>query len=327
MANERSEIHLPEDKKKLFEDVKHLEKMSIFFLVSGVAALGLTMGSSQAMKTMWLEDLLSLIPTSAVLVGIYIRRWQPDDTFNYGYRRVVQIGFLAGAVALFGFGAYLFLDSVYTLIIGHRATIQTMDIFGTRVWLGWLMIAALVYSSIPPLIHGRRKKPLATELHDKALDTDATIDKGDWLSGVAAVAGILGIGLGYWWADPLAAGFISFEIIRDGWKALRNSTVHLMDMQPTTVDEAEPDEVIGRVRDEIEALAWVRDSQIRLREVGDMIAGEAFVVPDDGRVNLEQLGDAGERVKALDWRIQDFNIVPVSSLSQGADGERPRTER
>jgi hypothetical protein len=53
------------------------------------------------------------------------------------------------------------------------------------VWLGWLMIAALVYSGIPPFILGRMKLPLARELHEKALQTDADINKGDWLAGLA----------------------------------------------------------------------------------------------------------------------------------------------
>ena len=315
---------IPKDKVDSIARAKRLEIWSIGFLFSIILVLGFTMGASQAMKAMWLEDTLSLIPSSAVLIGIYLRRWKPNENFQYGYHRGVQIGFLAASVALFGFGVYLIIDSIYSLIIAHHPTIQTIDIFGTRVWLGWLMIAALIYSIIPPVILSRYKEPLATELHDKALFTSSKIDKGDWLSGLAGIAGILAIAFGYWWADSLAAGFISFEIIRDGWDALRNSTHHLMDMQPTDVEEKKPDEVIGRVEHELETVPWIRDFQIRIREEGDIITGEAFVVPDQPQINLEQLGDAGERVKALDWRIQDFNIVPVSQIGNGpqADGAR-----
>ncbi len=58
------------------------------------------------------------------------------------------------------------------------------------------MIGALVYSIFPPLALGRVKTPLARELHDKVLHVSAMLDKGDWLSGIAAVLGILGIGFG-----------------------------------------------------------------------------------------------------------------------------------
>jgi cation diffusion facilitator family transporter len=314
MSDSGGSVDIPQDKQDSVERARRLEMWSLFFLFTIVVLLGFTMGSSQAMKAMWLEDTLSLVPSSAVLVGIYMRRWAPNDRFPYGYRRAVQIGFLAGAVALFGFGLYLLIDSIYSLIIAHHPTIQTIEIFGNRVWLGWLMIAALVYSIFPPLILGQMKKPLASELHDKALYTSATIDKGDWLSGIAGILGILGIAYGYWWADSVAAGFISFEITKDGIENLKNSVFQLMNMHPTDVESKEKDPIYDRVKEEIAGLDWVRQSQVRLREDGDILAGEAFVVPSDENGLLEKLREAGERIKALDWRLQDFNIVPVRTI-------------
>src|SRR4051812_11152162 len=178
MSDSGGSVDIPQDKLDSIERAKKLSLWSLFFLLTIIAVVGLTMGSSEAMKAMWVEDTLSLIPSIGVLLGIYFRSWHPNKWFPYGYRRAVQIGFLAGAVALFGFGLYMLIDSVYNLITAHHPTIQTIEIFGTRVWLGWLMIAALAYSIFPPLILGHMKKPLASELHDKALYTSATIDKG-----------------------------------------------------------------------------------------------------------------------------------------------------
>ncbi|HEY0458444.1 MAG TPA: cation diffusion facilitator family transporter [Pyrinomonadaceae bacterium] len=314
MSENQNEYNLPDDKADALERARRLEYWSLFFLFTIIVALGLTMGASQAMKAMWAEDFLSLVPTSAVLIGIHFRRKKPDAQFPYGYRRAVQICFLAGAIALFGFGVYILIDSILKLIMAHHPTIQTIELFGTRVWLGWLMIGALVYSIFPPLILGRMKLPLAAELHDKTLQTDATIDKGDWLAGLAGIAGILGIAYGFWWADAVAGGIISVEIVKDGYGALKNSVQQLMNMRPTDVENKEKDPIFDKVQAEIENLEWVKDARIRLREDGDVIAGEAFVVPTDERDLMEKLGQAGERVKALDWRIYDFNIVPVSSL-------------
>jgi cation diffusion facilitator family transporter len=308
------EYNLPPEKEDALRRAQKLEYWSLFFLFTIIVAVGLTMGASQAMKAMWIEDTLSLVPTSAVLVGIYFRKKKPDDKFPYGYRRAVQICFLTGAVALFGFGVYILIDSVIKLIAAHHPTIQTIELFGARVWIGWLMIAALTYSVFPPLILGRMKLPLAKELHDKTLQTDATIDKGDWLAGAAGVAGIFGIAYGYWWADALAGAIISVEIVKDGIENLKNSVQQLMNMRPTDVENKEKDPVIDKVRQEIERLEWVEQSQIRLREDGDVISGEAFVVPRDENNLLEKLAQAGERVKSLDWRIYDFNIVPVSDI-------------
>ena len=215
------------------------------------------MGASQAMKAMWVEDLVSLIPSSAFLVGAHYRRKAPDDEFPYGYRRAVLVAYLAGSVALFGFGLWILGDSVYKLVTAEHPTIQTVSLFGHRVWLGWLMIAALVYSVIPPFVLGRMKQGLAVELCDKALYTDSKINKGDWLAGLAGVAGIIGIAYGYWWADSVAAGFISVEIVKDGFNGLRNSVAQLMNKRPTRVPSKEKDPVVDRVEAALRELGWV----------------------------------------------------------------------
>ncbi|MFL6466691.1 MAG: cation diffusion facilitator family transporter [Pyrinomonadaceae bacterium] len=316
--SEHIEALVPGDKIDSLNHAKRHELWSLFFLFTIVVLLGFTMGSSQAMKAMWIEDTISLVPTTAVLLGIYFRYWEPDRNFNYGYHRAVQIGFLAASVALFGFGLYLLVDSVYSLLIGHHPTIQTVEIFGYRVWLGWLMIAALVYSVIPPFVLGRMKEPLAKELHDKTLYASATIDKGDWLAGIAAIFGITGIALGYWWADSVAAGLISLEITKDGISNLKNSVFQLMNMRPTDVANKENDPIYEKVESEIKHLPWVRDVHVRLREDGPILAGEAFVVPEENSYTLDQLADAGDRVRALDWRLQDFNIVLVRSVNGDA---------
>ena len=277
----RGEIHLPEEQHKLVSDAWRDEILSILFLITIIIALGLTMGSSQAMKALWLEDLLSIVPSTAVLIGIKSRSWQPDETFNYGYRRAVQIGFLAGSVALFGLGAFIFGDSVYKLMSAEHPSIGTVEIFGSQIWLGWLMIAALIYSCIPPAILGYLKRDVATKLHDKSLYISGTVDKGDWLSGAAGVVGILGIALGYWWTDALAGAFISYEIIKDGWEGLKNSTLQLMDMRPTDVTEKEPDPVIEKVEHTVNTLPWVLEASIRLREEGDVIMEGAIDVENE----------------------------------------------
>src|SRR5919199_6794566 len=214
---------LPPDKKEKLQRAKRLEWVTILFMLTIIAAISLTMGASQTMKAMWTEDVLSLVPPVAFLFSTRYFDRPPDDKFLYGYRRAVMIAFLCAAVALAGFGLYIFLDSVVKLLMAEHPTIQTIGVGGRRVWLGWLMIAALVYSVIPPLILGRMKLPLARDLHEKALQTDADINKGDWLAGLAGVLGLLGVAYGYWWADSVAAGFISLEIIRDGYGDLRNS--------------------------------------------------------------------------------------------------------
>ena len=88
------------------------------------------------------------------------------------------------------------------------------------------MVVALVYSVVPPVVLGRKKIRLAAELHDKTLHVSAELNKGDWLSGIAGVAGIIGIAYGLWWAHSAAAAIVSAEIVKDGYVNLRNSVAH-----------------------------------------------------------------------------------------------------
>ncbi|MDQ3916999.1 MAG: cation transporter [Acidobacteriota bacterium] len=305
---------LPPDKREKLDRAKRLEWVTILFMLTIIATISLTMGASQTMKAMWTEDVLSLIPPAAFLVGTYYFDKQPDEHFPYGYRRAVMIAFLAASVALLGFGIYIFVDSVLKLFMAEAPTIQTVELFGRRVWLGWLMIAALVYSVVPPFVLGRMKLPLARELHEKALQTDANINKGDWLAGLAGVLGILGIAFGYWWADSVAAGLISFEILKDGYGDLRNSVAQLMNKRPSDVESKEKDPVPDKVQRELEQLDWVEKARVRLREDGDVLTGEAFVVPRDESDLLDRLKQATDLANSLDWRLHDVNVVPVQSI-------------
>lgn len=313
-------FEMPPDKRESLRRAKRLEWVTIFFMLSIIAVVGVTMGASQTMKAMWTEDVLSLVPPVAFLYGARYLGVPPDDRFPYGYRRAVMIAFLCAAVALFGFGLYLFVDSVAKLVIAEHPTVQTVEIWGHRVWLGWLMMAALVYSVIPPLVLGRMKLPLGRELHMKALQTDADINKGDWLSGLAGVLGLLGIAYGYWWADSAAAGIISFEILRDGVSNLKNSVAQLMNKRPSDVESKEKDPTMDKVQRELERLDWVRAARVRLREDGDVLTGEAFVVPRDEQNLLERLKQATQAACSVDWRLHDVNVVLVDSI-EGRQGE------
>jgi divalent metal cation (Fe/Co/Zn/Cd) transporter len=76
-------------------------------------------------------------------------------------------------------------------------------------------------------------------LHPKVLHADATMNKDDWLTGLAAIAGIVGIGFGLWWADAVAVGPISCSVLFDGTRALRTVVADLMDHAPRPVDAQE----------------------------------------------------------------------------------------
>src|SRR5687768_14536768 len=138
-------------------------------MVSAVVVVALTMGSSQAMKAAWVEDMLALIPPLAFLVAVRRAGKEPTKDHPYGFHRSVAVGHLVSAVALLAFGLFLIEDSAAGLIRLEHPPVGTVQIFGQTFWAGWLMIAAMTYTGIGPFVLARMKLPLAEQLHDKVL--------------------------------------------------------------------------------------------------------------------------------------------------------------
>ena len=303
---------MPEELRKELKKVKKLEWITIGYLVSVVILMYLVLGSSQAMKTAWLEDVLSLIPAMVFLIASKINNRSANREFPYGYHRVFSISFLTGAVALFGMGLFLIFDSSMALIKAERPTIGSIQIFGQQLWMGWLMILALLYSAIPAMILGRLKLPKAEKLHNKVLHTDASAQKADYMTAFAAILGVIGIGFGLWWADAVAALFISFSILKDGYSNVKSAILDLMDQRPKTVEKEEDDPLIQEVEDAVNSWEWVKEAKVRFREHGQIYFGEIAVVPE--RLDLQEITRGYEIIRKKHWKLYDFSIVVVEEL-------------
>jgi cation diffusion facilitator family transporter len=291
-----------------------LEWLTLAYLCSAVVAIYLTLGSSQAMKTAWFEDMLSMIPPAAFLVASRVRHRDPNDRYPYGYHRAVTVAFLCAALALFVMGAFLLYEAISKLLAFEHPTIGTVELLGQPIWLGWLMLPALVWSAVPAALLGHAKLPLATALHDKVLHADATMNKADWLTATAAMLGVVGIGFGLWWADAAAAAVISLDILHDGYGNLRTVVSDLMDSRPTTVDHGGRDALPARIERQLRELDWIADVEVRMREEGHVFFGEAFVVPRDEHELPRKIERAVAAALASDWRMHDLVIMPVTDL-------------
>lgn len=306
---------IPDDIRKTLDRAERLEWWSLGFLLSIIVVMYFAMGSSQAMKTAWIEDTLSLIPPILFLITRKIETKPPTRFYPYGFHRVGSLGFFLSATALTGMGAFLIYDSGSALLLREHPTIGNVQFLGLDVWLGWLMIAALVYSIIPPVILGHKKLPLAHKAMDKILHTDAQMNAADWKTGAAGIAGIVGIGFGFWWADAAAAGFIAIDILRDGLRAMRISVAELLDGAPRKLDSPDIHPLVDRLGQHLE-----RDASgmtVKIRETGRFV--RASVEPDAGRALPE---DQARRIGGEDdaWRLIAVNRTLTQELpATGAD--------
>jgi cation diffusion facilitator family transporter len=313
---------LPEDLQPVHRRALRIERISVAYWISLIVLLYFVLGSSQAMKAAWIEDILGMFPPIAFLIAARYRTRPPNRLFPFGYHRSITVAYVVSAVALFGLGTFIFVDSVERLISGSHPSIGMVEILDTQVWLGWVMIAALLYGLFPSLILGRLKRPLADKLHDKVLFADAKMNQADWLTAGAAIVGIVGIGFGLWWADAAAAIVISLDILHDGQKFLRESVGDLMDKAPKTPDESEPHPLIARVQREVADTTWIVQAAVALRENGHLITGEVWVVPRDGTDVASACERFSRSLGELDWRLHAIAVFPLESLSDVPDGLR-----
>jgi cation diffusion facilitator family transporter len=311
------EFELPENLRDRQRRATRLEWITLAYLLSAIVLLFLTLGQSQAMKAAWIEDLLSLLPPAAFLIASRVRNRPPSAKFPWGLHRSVSIAYLFAALALLVMGAYILFDSVMKLVLAEHPPIGVISLFGHELWLGWVMIGALLYSGVPPVFLGRAKAKLADDLHDKVLYADAQMNKADWMTVAAAIVGVIGIGFGLWWADAAAAIFISLDIIHDGWSNVRAAVHDLMDARPRRHDAREYHPVVERMQRLAEDCDWVQEAAVRLREEGHVFTGEVMVVPHpqarDGDL-VGRLADLADRLLELEWKLYDIVVVPVKEI-------------
>lgn len=305
---------LPPELEAPFAKAKKLEWLTVSYILSVIVVMYLALGQSQAMKTAWADDMLGLVaPVSFLLTTRYVRR-EATREFPYGYHRAAAIGYLTGAAALLLIGTMLFYDGARALAQGERPSIGLAVVMGHPIWAGYLMMAALVWSTVPSYFLGKAKLPIAEQLHDKVLYADADTNRADWQMGTATIISIGAIGLGWWWADAAISLVLSGSIMLDGYKNLRQAVCDLMSQTPKTVSRQEDDPLVQQVVHLLEGLAWVREVKIRMREEGHLLFGEAFVIARTTDDILAKLGQATAAVHGLDWRIKDFVLAVVTEL-------------
>jgi cation diffusion facilitator family transporter len=305
---------LPEDLRPTYAKARRLEIFTLVYMVTAATAVYVVLGSSQAMKAAFFEDLLSMIPPAAFLIAGRFRHRRPDEAYPYGHHRSVDIGYLVSAVALLTLGGYLIYDSVLKLVLAEHPPIGLVEIGDGQVWLGWLMLAVIAYTGIPPVILGRMKLPLAEKLHDKVLHADAEMNRADWMTAGAAALGIVGIGLGWWWADSVAALAISIDIVHDGVRYTKAAISDLEDSRPTTFDEKEVHPLVGEVRRCVAGWDWIEVAAVRMRESGHLLNVEVLAVPRSEDGVLDRVEQAVDALRDLDWKLTDVVVSPVKAL-------------
>lgn len=314
---------LPAEQREALKKAITWEWITIAYTVGTITLVAFVVGNSQAMKTAWIEDMLSLIPQIAFLIALLFIRRDPSPSHPFGFHRAMVIGHLVAGVALFAVGGNLALESVTGLVAAEHPTIGTVNLFGYTIWQGWLMVAVMALIVPGPFIYGRAKLRIAPTLHSKLLYADADMAKADWHTNAASIIGVLGIGVGLWWLDGVAALFISLGIVLDGFRNTRAAVRDLVDESARTFDSGQTHPLFAQILATMRRQPWVRDAGVRMRDLGHVFHAEVFFVPSGRRpVGTDVLRTAAEQIAQLDWKLQDVVVIPVDRIPDEATTER-----
>ena len=306
-------LEMPADKERVLASARRLEWWTIAYLLAASTIVGLTMGGSQAMRTSFFEDLVSIVPAAMFLICTRVARRRPTPDYPYGFHGAVSIGYLTASLALLGMGGFLLVEALIKMITVERTTIGAMTVAGYTVWAGCPMLAATLATVAPSILLGRKKLELAPQIHDKILYADAKMMKADWVTAAATAVGVLGVGLGFWWLDPVAAAVVSLSIVKDGVDNLGVAIGDLIERRPMKTDQSGPEPLADTLRQRIEQLDWVDTVSVRMREVGHVFFGEVFVTPRGTPSDLpSKIRHAVDIARALNWRLHDVTVTVLN---------------
>ncbi len=207
--------------------VRAIVVSSIGLLVTSAFELFITvLSGSVALLSDALHNLGDVFTTVGVYFGFRASRRQPTSRYPYGFGRAEDLGGVAIVAAIWSSAVLAGWQSYHKLVSGRGTS---------HLSLGML---AAVIGIVGNQIVARYKRKVGREIKSAPLIVDARHSLLDAVASAGALAGLIGVALGFRIADPLAGFAITALIIHIGIDATRDVAARLMDSSDEDVAEA-----------------------------------------------------------------------------------------
>lgn len=205
----------------------------------GVSAVGLTitgvlelvialLSGSVALLGDALHNLADVSTSAVVFVGFRASRKSGDDTHPYGYERAEDLAGVGIAVVIWASAILAAVESIRKLV-DHGSTHH----------VGWGMAGAVV-GIVGNQVVARYKLLVGRRINSATMIADAKHSWLDALSSAGALLGLIGVAVGWRWADPVAGLVVTAFICHVGWEVSTDVVHRLMDgVEPDLVVRAE----------------------------------------------------------------------------------------
>jgi cation diffusion facilitator family transporter len=195
-----------------------------------------------------LHNLADVSTSAVVFIGFRVSKRPPSRAYPYGYERAEDLAGLGIALVIWSSAVFAGYES-YAKLVSHAGTAH----------LGVGMCAA-VLGMVGNFAVSRYKAHVARRIQSVTMAAEAKHSWLDMISSLGALVGLVGVALGYRWADPLAGCAVTLFICHVGYEVTEQVVHHLMDgVDPEQLSAAEA---------AVRQLPGVREVRVRGRWMG-----------------------------------------------------------
>src|SRR5207245_7506666 len=215
-------------------------------------------------------------------------------------------------IAGLGIAVVIFASAIFAGVQSYEKLIANAGT--TNLGVG---MAAAVVGMIGNLAVSRYMTRVARQINSVTMEAEANHSWLDTVSSFGALVGLIGVALGYTWADPIAGFAVTFFILHVFWEVTREIVHHLMDgVEPEHIDAA---------RKAAQSVPGVQDATVRGRWMGrSLILEIEGQMPKD--TTLEQAAETGSAVEAAVREtveeVRDVRWIPRRAPSTGQEQGR-----
>ncbi|WP_159899024.1 cation diffusion facilitator family transporter [Salinirussus salinus] len=233
------------------------------------------------------NSLADTVYSLVVVAGLYLTTRPPDFEHPHGHERIEPFVSLFVALGIFAAGGAVLWQAGSAVLEGSVTVSRSPA-----------AVAVLAGTAAAKYLLYRYCLRAGTENRSPALVATALDNRNDILTAGAALAGVLGAGLGYPVLDPLAAGVVAVGILYTGVEVVRDNVDYLVgaappeDLRAEIVERALVHEDVEGVHDVIAHYVGPEiDVSLHVEVSGDRTLREAHDIETD---IVERIGELPE---------------------------------
>lgn len=264
-------------------------------VTGGVELLLAVVTGSVALLGDALHNLSDVSTSAVVFVGFRVSRRPPSTRYPYGYERAEDLAGLGVALVIWLSAAFAGYES-YRKLVGGEGT--------SRVGIG---IAGAALGIAGNQAVARYKGVVGRRIQSLTLVADARHSWLDALSSLGALVGLVVVGAGHRWGDPIAGFAVTLFIAHVGLEVTRDIVHHLMDGME------EGDAAIARSA--ALGAGGLEEASVRGRWMGRslLLEVEGQVPPGTTVADAERIGArVEEAVRAAVEAARQVRFVPLA---------------